>query len=176
MSRIMYIFKLKVYAGTDDRHGLGQRKSTRGLREKLLHCLSAWSTTEWEELQTESISRGIYRKIVTKECNTFFLISRYPIWIFSLLQLYLCITFFFSFSKTKKFLIKEGAVMEERQGWERPGWYLNPGMEGTARVLPYDYYGSYGTSKNENDKYAEILSQDHTFNFPVHDKNVSSIF
>lgn len=59
--------------------------------------------------------------------------------------------------------------MEERQGWERPGWYLK---QGTARVLPYDYYGSYGTTKNENDKYAKILSQDHTFDFPVHKENV----
>ena len=61
--------------------------------------------------------------------------------------------------------------MEERQGWERPGWYLN---EGTARLLPYDYYGSYGTTKNENDKYAQILAGDHTFDFPAHKDNVST--
>lgn len=60
--------------------------------------------------------------------------------------------------------------MEERQGWERPGWYLK---EGTAPIPPYDYYGSYGTSKNENCKYLEVLEQDRTFDFPQHHENVS---
>ncbi|XP_046739990.1 sarcosine dehydrogenase, mitochondrial isoform X1 [Diprion similis] len=62
-------------------------------------------------------------------------------------------------------LLKEGAVMEERQGWERPGWFLS---EGTVQIPPYDYYGSYGSPKNENDKYSKLLQQDYTFNFPEH--------
>ena len=62
-------------------------------------------------------------------------------------------------------LVSNGAVMEERQGWERPGWFLK---NESAPVLTYDYYGSYGTSKHENYKYAEILSQDYTFDFPQH--------
>jgi sarcosine dehydrogenase len=66
-------------------------------------------------------------------------------------------------------MVNEGAVMEQRQGWERPAWYLK---DGTAPILPYDYYGNYGSKKNESHKYEEILSQDHTFNFPVHHENV----
>lgn len=61
--------------------------------------------------------------------------------------------------------MKEGAVMEERQGWERPGWFL---PEGTVNVPPYDYYGNYGSPKNEDDKYAKLLEKDYTFDFPQH--------
>lgn len=69
------------------------------------------------------------------------------------------------FSNFYQALINQGAVMEERQGWERPGWYL---PEGTVQVLPYDYQGSYGSSKNEQDLYTEILKKDYTFDFPEH--------
>ncbi|OXU31337.1 hypothetical protein TSAR_012682 [Trichomalopsis sarcophagae] len=75
----------------------------------------------------------------------------------------------FKTSPFHEMLLKEGAVMEERQGWERPGWYLK---EGTAPIPPYDYYGSYGTSKNENCKYLQLLQQDHTFDFPKHHENI----
>lgn len=68
-------------------------------------------------------------------------------------------------------LVSEGAVMEERQGWERPGWYLK---EGTAPVKSYDYYGSYGKIKNENYKYEKVLSQEYTFEFPSHHHIVST--
>lgn len=61
--------------------------------------------------------------------------------------------------------------MEERQGWERPGWFLPDNK--TAPVLPYDYGGYYDTSKNTNDTYADILKTERTFNFPPHDNIVS---
>ncbi|XP_072748351.1 sarcosine dehydrogenase, mitochondrial-like isoform X2 [Anoplolepis gracilipes] len=64
-------------------------------------------------------------------------------------------------------LINEGAVMEERQGWERPGWFLLNNK--TAAVLPYDYGGYYDTPKNTNDTYADVLKMEHTFHFPPHD-------
>ncbi|XP_058806146.1 sarcosine dehydrogenase, mitochondrial [Phymastichus coffea] len=66
-------------------------------------------------------------------------------------------------------LVKRGSVMEERQGWERPGWFLK---KGTAPVPAYDYYGSYENAKNENCKYIELLEQDATFDFPVHFNNI----
>ncbi|XP_014204461.1 sarcosine dehydrogenase, mitochondrial [Copidosoma floridanum] len=71
----------------------------------------------------------------------------------------------FKTSSFHDFLVKEGAVMEERQGWERPGWFLK---DGTAPVQPYDYYGSYGTTKNPKNRYADVLAQDHTFDYPAH--------
>ena len=60
--------------------------------------------------------------------------------------------------------------MEERQGWERPGWYLK---EGTAPVPPYDYYGNYGSTKHEGNRYIELLSQEYSFDFSPHFDNVS---
>lgn len=57
--------------------------------------------------------------------------------------------------------------MEERQGWERPGWFLPDNK--TAAVLPYDYDGYYDTPKNTNHAYADILKTERTFNFPSHD-------
>ncbi|XP_014477949.1 PREDICTED: sarcosine dehydrogenase, mitochondrial isoform X2 [Dinoponera quadriceps] len=66
-----------------------------------------------------------------------------------------------------KLLVKEGAVMEERQGWERPGWFLPDNK--TAAVLPYDYDGYYDTPKNTKHVYADILKTERTFDFPPHD-------
>ena len=60
--------------------------------------------------------------------------------------------------------------MEERQGWERPGWYLK---QGTAVVPSYDYYGSYGKEKHKDNKYINLLSGEHSFDFPQHFNNVS---
>ncbi|XP_012253528.2 sarcosine dehydrogenase, mitochondrial [Athalia rosae] len=68
-------------------------------------------------------------------------------------------------------LLAEGAVMEERQGWERPGWFL---PEGTVKIPPYDYYGSYGSPKNEDTKYSEILQKDYTFDFPEHNEVIKN--
>lgn len=59
--------------------------------------------------------------------------------------------------------------MEERHGWERPGWYLK---DTTAPIAPYDYYGSYGTTRNENHKYEQVLKQGYTFDFPEHQTDV----
>ncbi|XP_011689604.1 PREDICTED: sarcosine dehydrogenase, mitochondrial [Wasmannia auropunctata] len=65
------------------------------------------------------------------------------------------------------FLVNEGAVMEERQGWERPGWFLPDNK--TAPILPYDYGGYYDTPKNTNDTYADILKTECTFDFSPHE-------
>ncbi|XP_034934422.1 sarcosine dehydrogenase, mitochondrial [Chelonus insularis] len=64
-------------------------------------------------------------------------------------------------------LIKYGAIMEEAQGWERPGWY-QPGK--ITLIPPYDYYGSYGSNKNKRNDYAETLKKEYTFDFPEHHK------
>lgn len=63
--------------------------------------------------------------------------------------------------------------MEERQGWERPGWFLSDIK--AAAVLPYDYGGNYGAPKNTDDVYADLLKLERTFNFPSHDNIVSAV-
>lgn len=60
-------------------------------------------------------------------------------------------------------LLKEGAFMEEIQGWERPGWFV---PDKIIQVEPYDYYGSYGLQTNENHAYSSILAQEYSFDFP----------
>ncbi|XP_063973708.1 sarcosine dehydrogenase, mitochondrial [Diachasmimorpha longicaudata] len=62
-------------------------------------------------------------------------------------------------------LIKNGAVMEEALGWERPAYY-QPGK--ITNIQPYDYMGSYGSSKNRRNDYAEVLKREYTFGFPEH--------
>lgn len=60
--------------------------------------------------------------------------------------------------------------MEERQGWERPGWFsLNKKVE----IMPYDYGGYYGMPKNKNDEYREILEKEYNFQISPYDNIVS---
>ncbi|XP_015176578.1 PREDICTED: sarcosine dehydrogenase, mitochondrial [Polistes dominula] len=59
-------------------------------------------------------------------------------------------------------LVMEGAVMEERQGWERPGWFLK---DETAPILSCKYDMAIDKTNNE---YRQILETEHTFNFPPH--------
>ncbi|KAI8039931.1 hypothetical protein M5D96_007356 [Drosophila gunungcola] len=46
-------------------------------------------------------------------------------------------------------MMQAGAVMEEKQGWERPGFFLPSGSK-KALVQPYDWYGSYGHQRNQD--------------------------
>ncbi|XP_055610172.1 sarcosine dehydrogenase, mitochondrial [Uranotaenia lowii] len=64
-----------------------------------------------------------------------------------------------------KQMIQYGAIMEERQGWERPGYFL---PEDTVVVQPYDWYGNYDHPRNINTNYEEALKKDYTFGFPEH--------
>lgn len=52
--------------------------------------------------------------------------------------------------------------MEERQGWERPGWFLK---NKTAAILPYK---NNTMIIKENDEYRQILETECTFDFPLH--------
>ncbi|XP_024906986.1 sarcosine dehydrogenase, mitochondrial isoform X3 [Pteropus alecto] len=62
-------------------------------------------------------------------------------------------------------LLAQGCVFQERHGWERPGWFT---PEGTAPVLPYDYYGAYGNRAHQDHAYGKLLADEHTFDFPPH--------
>ncbi|XP_050073770.1 sarcosine dehydrogenase, mitochondrial [Anopheles maculipalpis] len=64
-----------------------------------------------------------------------------------------------------KQMIQYGAVMEERHGWERPGYFL---PDETVVVQPYDWYGFYDHPKNANTHYEEALKGDYTFGFSEH--------
>lgn len=63
------------------------------------------------------------------------------------------------------------AVMEERHGWERPGYFLedkitNSNSKTSAPVKSYDWYGSYGYKKSEDQRYVERLKGEYKFGFP----------
>ncbi|GLH06647.1 uncharacterized protein GBIM_12121 [Gryllus bimaculatus] len=62
-----------------------------------------------------------------------------------------------------KELLEAGCVFEERQGWERPGWFLK---KKTAPILEYDWFGAYGSTRNVDDRYFNQLQGDYTFGFP----------
>ncbi|XP_025779451.1 sarcosine dehydrogenase, mitochondrial [Puma concolor] len=62
-------------------------------------------------------------------------------------------------------LLAQGCVFQERQGWERPGWFT---PKGTAPVLRYDYYGAYGNRMHEDHAYGRLLGDEYTFDFPPH--------
>jgi len=56
-------------------------------------------------------------------------------------------------------MTKAGAVMEEKQGWERPGFFLPTGSK-KAVVQPYDWYGSYGHQRIQDSEYEKVLEGD----------------
>lgn len=67
-------------------------------------------------------------------------------------------------------MLEQNAFMEEKQGWERPGFFLNE----KAPTLPYDWYGSYDNKRHSNSKYEKILEGDLKYaNFSDHHNLVS---
>ncbi|XP_046984325.1 sarcosine dehydrogenase, mitochondrial [Schistocerca americana] len=62
-------------------------------------------------------------------------------------------------------LLNAGVVYEEKQGWERPGYFLQSGV---APVQKYDWFGSYGSSRNPETPYESLLQGDRTFGFSKH--------
>ncbi|XP_043254567.1 sarcosine dehydrogenase, mitochondrial isoform X1 [Colletes gigas] len=62
--------------------------------------------------------------------------------------------------------VEEGAVMEERQGWERPGWFYR---NKKLKVMPYDYGGYCEIPRNENDEYRAILEKEYSFQLSSYD-------
>ena len=62
-----------------------------------------------------------------------------------------------------------GCVYQERQGWERPGWFS---PDGPAPVQEYDYYGAYDNEVHTDHAYANRLRQNYTFDFPKHHEQV----
>ncbi|KAH8401506.1 hypothetical protein KR009_005929 [Drosophila setifemur] len=71
-------------------------------------------------------------------------------------------------------MMQARAVMEEKQGWERPGYFL-PAKSTNATVLPYDWYGSYGHKRNHDSEYEKVLDGDlHYSRFSEHHELIGS--
>ncbi|KAK9499026.1 hypothetical protein O3M35_003544 [Rhynocoris fuscipes] len=68
-------------------------------------------------------------------------------------------------------LLVAGAVYEEMQGYERPGWF-NP--QGYAPIPPYDWYGAYGCQKNLDKRYFKLQKGEKTFGFSKHHMAIGS--
>nr|XP_968443.1 PREDICTED: sarcosine dehydrogenase, mitochondrial [Tribolium castaneum] len=62
-------------------------------------------------------------------------------------------------------LVAGGAVMEQAQGWERPGYFVK---DRTAPVRGYDWYGYYDHVDNPDKRYEQELEGDYTFGFSKH--------
>lgn len=62
-------------------------------------------------------------------------------------------------------MLEAGAFMEEKQGWERPGYFK---MGQKNAVAPYDWNGFYGYAKNASNVYEELLSGDCKYVFSDH--------
>ncbi|OXA46595.1 Sarcosine dehydrogenase, mitochondrial [Folsomia candida] len=61
-------------------------------------------------------------------------------------------------------LTEQGCFYQERQGWERPGYFV----ESPCPVQPYDYYGQYGHTRNSDITYKETLAGEYSFGFSKH--------
>ncbi|XP_014248912.1 sarcosine dehydrogenase, mitochondrial [Cimex lectularius] len=68
-------------------------------------------------------------------------------------------------------LLVSGAVYEQAQGYERPGWF-NP--QGYTPIPPYDWYGAYGCTRNLDKRYFNLQKGDKTFGFSKHHMAVGS--
>lgn len=66
-------------------------------------------------------------------------------------------------------LVASGAVMEQAQGWERPGYFVK---DRTAPVRGYDWYGHYDHVPNSDKRYVNELVEDHTWGFSKHQEVV----
>lgn len=56
--------------------------------------------------------------------------------------------------------------MEEKQGYERPAFFLTDGTQ--VEVPPYDYYGYYGHKRNSESKHVKLLDGDLRYGFSAH--------
>ncbi|XP_037082640.1 sarcosine dehydrogenase, mitochondrial-like [Pollicipes pollicipes] len=63
-------------------------------------------------------------------------------------------------------LLDAGCHYQERQGWERPGWFHRERRP--APALSYDWYGAYGTPVHQEHTYYDLLKHEYSFDFPPH--------
>lgn len=70
-------------------------------------------------------------------------------------------------------LISDGAVMEEKYGWERPAFFYKE--KAPVNIPPYDWYGAYEHALNTDRTYLNILTGDQTYDFSAHHERVREI-
>lgn len=64
-------------------------------------------------------------------------------------------------------LLRAGCQYQERQGWERPGWFDKE--HAPAPALPYDWYGAYDDHpSHQGYTYYKNLQKEYSFDFPQH--------
>lgn len=67
-------------------------------------------------------------------------------------------------------MIQNGAIMEEKQGYERPAYFYKD--KAPILIPPYDWYGAYDHTPNSDKKYIQIVSGDQTYGFSEHHQQV----
>lgn len=67
-------------------------------------------------------------------------------------------------------LMKNGAVMEEKQGHERPAFFYEE--KAPINIPSYDWYGAYDHAINTDTTYLSILKADQTYDFSKHHDRV----
>lgn len=66
-------------------------------------------------------------------------------------------------------LLENGCVYQERQGWERPGWFHDDST--VTPALAYDWYGAYDCKPHAQYPYLDHLKKEYSFDFASnHDK------
>jgi len=70
-----------------------------------------------------------------------------------------------------KILEKQGCVYQERQSWERPGFFDS---SKTFPVHPYDWMGQYG-HKSNGGEYRDAVNHEYTFDFSKSHKMVGCL-
>ncbi|XP_031636149.1 sarcosine dehydrogenase, mitochondrial-like, partial [Contarinia nasturtii] len=69
-------------------------------------------------------------------------------------------------------LIVNGAVMEEKQSYERPAFFYKE--KAPVNIPPYDWYGAYDNSPNTDKTYQRILKGDQTYEFSGHHDRIGA--
>eukprot|EP00929_Paragymnodinium_shiwhaense_P018855 TRINITY_DN13044_c0_g1_i1.p1 TRINITY_DN13044_c0_g1~~TRINITY_DN13044_c0_g1_i1.p1 ORF type:complete len:971 (-),score=223.55 TRINITY_DN13044_c0_g1_i1:355-3267(-) len=60
-------------------------------------------------------------------------------------------------------LLDKGCVYQSRQGFERPGFFDPALAGGSAKVMPYDFYGAYEEQVSGLDRAAPTPNEDHKY-------------
>ncbi|XP_055319035.1 sarcosine dehydrogenase, mitochondrial-like [Sitodiplosis mosellana] len=69
-------------------------------------------------------------------------------------------------------LVLNGAVMEEKQGYERPAFFYKE--KAPINIPPYDWYGAYDHPRNSDRNYLNILKGDQKYEFSDHHKRIGA--
>lgn len=69
-------------------------------------------------------------------------------------------------------LILNGAVMEEKHGWERPAFFYKE--KAPINIPAYDWYGANGHAVNKDKTYRRMVKGDESYNFSEHHNQVIS--